>query len=77
MSLSKRAQYFQDVLTDRGLDREVLELPASTRTADDVAQTLGCQKAQIVKLLVFRSLADNRPVVVLASGPNRVNEVTI
>ncbi|RQV35413.1 YbaK/EbsC family protein [Burkholderia cenocepacia] len=77
MSLSKRAQYFQDLLADRGLQMEVLELPASTRTADDAARTLGCQKAQIVKSLVFRSLADNRPVVVLASGPNRVNEVAI
>ena len=77
MSLSKRAQYFQDLLADRGLQMEVLELPASTRTADDAARTLGCQKAQIVKSLVFRSLADNRPVVVLASGPNRVNEAAI
>lgn len=77
MSLSKRAQYFQDVLADRGLEMEVFELPASTRTADEAARTLGCQKAQIVKSLVFRSLEDNRPVVVLASGPNRVNEEVI
>ncbi|WP_246794945.1 YbaK/EbsC family protein [Burkholderia perseverans] len=77
MSLSKRAQYFQEVLAERGLEMEVLELPASTRTADDAARTLGCEKAQIVKSLVFRSLADDRPVVVLASGPNRVNEEAI
>ncbi|KAG8149059.1 YbaK/EbsC family protein [Burkholderia catarinensis] len=77
MSLSKRAQYFQDVLANRGLEMVVLELPASTRTADDAAQTLGCQKAQIVKSLVFRSMEDDRPVVVLASGPNRVNEEVI
>jgi prolyl-tRNA editing enzyme YbaK/EbsC (Cys-tRNA(Pro) deacylase) len=77
MSLSKRAQHFQEILASRGLDLEVQELPASTRTADDAAQTLGCQKAQIVKSLVFRSVPDNRPVVVLASGPNRVNEAAI
>ncbi|MBI0328433.1 YbaK/EbsC family protein [Burkholderia plantarii] len=77
MNLSKRAQYFQEVLAERGLEMEVLELPASTRTADDAARTLGCEKAQIVKSLVFRSLADDRPVVVLASGPNRVNEEAI
>jgi prolyl-tRNA editing enzyme YbaK/EbsC (Cys-tRNA(Pro) deacylase) len=77
MSISKRAQQFQDLLTDAGLNLTVLELPDSTRTADDAARTLGCKKAQIVKSLVFRAVADNRPIVVLASGPNRVNEETI
>ncbi|SDJ53705.1 Cys-tRNA(Pro) deacylase, prolyl-tRNA editing enzyme YbaK/EbsC [Paraburkholderia steynii] len=77
MGLSKRAQNFQEFLTNHGLDFKVQELPVSTRTADDAAQALGCDKAQIVKSLVFRSLTDDRPVVVLASGPNHVNERTI
>ena len=77
MSLNKRAQQFQDLLTDRGLNLTVLELPDSTRTADDAARALGCKKSQIVKSLVFRAVADNSPIVVLASGPNRVNEEAI
>jgi len=77
MSISKRAQQFQDLLTERGLGLTVLELPDSTRTADDAARALGCKKAQIVKSLVFRLVADDSPIVVLASGPNRVNEETI
>jgi len=77
MSISKRAQQFQDLLTGRGLNLTVLELPDSTRTADDAARALGCKKSQIVKSLVFRAVADNSPIVVLASGPNRVNEETI
>jgi prolyl-tRNA editing enzyme YbaK/EbsC (Cys-tRNA(Pro) deacylase) len=77
MSISKRAQQFQNILTDRGLSLTVLELPDSTRTADDAARTLGCKKSQIVKSLVFRVVADDTPIVVLASGPNRVNEETI
>ncbi|VTS28262.1 Uncharacterized conserved protein [Streptococcus dysgalactiae subsp. equisimilis] len=76
MSISKRAQQFQDILRQRGLDLTVQELPDSTRTADDAAQALGCEKAQIVKSLVFRTRA-NTPVLVLASGPNRVNEKAI
>lgn len=76
MSISKRAQQFQDILNQRGLDLTVQELPDSTRTADDAAQALGCEKAQIVKSLVFRTSA-NTPVLVLASGPNRVNEKAI
>ncbi|MEV6521484.1 YbaK/EbsC family protein [Longispora sp. NPDC051575] len=76
MTISKRAQKFQELLGERGLDLTVLELPDSTRTADDAARALGCEKAQIVKSLVFRTPTDD-PVMVLASGPNRVNEQTI
>lgn len=77
MSISKRAQQFQGILDERGLGLTVLELPDSTRTADDAARTLGCTKAQIVKSLVFRDTVTDRPVLVLASGPNRVDEVRI
>lgn len=52
MSISKRAQQFQDLLHERGLDLKVVEMPESTRTADDAARTPGCSKAQIVKSLV-------------------------
>jgi prolyl-tRNA editing enzyme YbaK/EbsC (Cys-tRNA(Pro) deacylase) len=74
MTLSHRARQFQDIIHQRGLDLVVQELPESTRTADDAARSLGCSKAQIVKSLVFRETGTGRPVVVLASGPNRVNE---
>jgi prolyl-tRNA editing enzyme YbaK/EbsC (Cys-tRNA(Pro) deacylase) len=77
MSISKRARQFQEILHTRGLDLTVVELPASTRTADDAARALGCEKAQIVKSLVFRRTGTDEPVMVLASGPNRVNEQAI
>jgi hypothetical protein len=37
MDISKRAQQFQDRLTQRGLNLSVLEPPDSTRTADVVS----------------------------------------
>lgn len=77
MIISKRAQQFQDALQERGLDLTVVELPDSTRTADDAAKALGCQKSQIVKSLVFRDETTGEGVMVLASGPNRVNEKAI
>lgn len=77
MSLSKRARQFQDILDQRGLDLTVVELPESTHSADDAARALGCEKAQIVKSLVFRGVATGEAVLVLASGPNRVNEKTV
>jgi prolyl-tRNA editing enzyme YbaK/EbsC (Cys-tRNA(Pro) deacylase) len=74
MTLSNRAREFQGIIHRRGLDLVVQELPESTRTADDAARALGCAKEQIVKSLVFRDTGTDRPVVVLASGVNRVDE---
>ena len=77
MGLSRRAQAFQDFLHERGLDLTVIELPDSTRTAEDAARGVDCNKAQIVKSLIFRTIATAEPVLVLASGANRVNEAAI
>lgn len=74
MSLSPSAQRVQNALAERGFDFRVLELPSSTRTAVEAAETIGCTVAQIVKSLVFRTRETQRPVLVLASGVNRVNE---
>ncbi len=75
--LSKSAQSVQNALVEKGLVFEVIELSSSTRTADDAAATIGCEVTQIVKTLLFRSVTTNRPVLILASGINRVNEKTI
>ncbi len=76
-NLSKSAQSVQDALSQKGLVFEVVELSSSTRTANDAATTIGCEVAQIVKSLLFRSANTNQPVLILASGINRVNEKTI
>lgn len=75
--LSKSAQSVQDALSKQGLEFNVLELPSSTRTANEAAQTIGCEVAQIVKSLIFRTKQTKNPILVLASGINRVNEKTI
>ena len=73
--LSKSAQSVQNVLTNKGFVKfKVVELLASTRTAQEAADTIGCEVAQIVKSLVFRTKKTNRPILILASGINRVNE---
>lgn len=73
-SLSESAQKVQDVLNRHGLTCKVMELPGSTRTAKDAAQAIGCRVEQIAKSLVFQGKTTNRPVLVVASGVNRVNE---
>src|SRR5690242_17841637 len=72
--LSASAQRFQAILRQRGYTHQVVELPASTRTAKEAAQAVGCQPEQIVKSLVFKGSQSQTPFLVLASGPNRVDE---
>ena len=72
--LSPSALRVQQALQAQGFDLQVLELPDSTRTAMDAAQAVGCQVGQIVKSLIFKAKRTGRPVLVVASGANRVNE---
>jgi prolyl-tRNA editing enzyme YbaK/EbsC (Cys-tRNA(Pro) deacylase) len=60
-------------LAAAGLEVEIREFPAGTRTAADAAAAVGCEVAQICKSLVFRVDGD-RPLLVIASGANRVDE---
>jgi prolyl-tRNA editing enzyme YbaK/EbsC (Cys-tRNA(Pro) deacylase) len=74
MNLSPSAKRVQDALQALGMSLQVVELPASTRSAAEAAAAVGCTLGQIVKSLVFRSLDSDRPVLVETSGSNRVNE---
>ena len=77
MNLSSSAQKVQQALDAVGMQLEVVELPASTRTSIEAAQAVGCQVGQIAKSIVFQALTSHRPILVIASGPNRVNEKVI
>jgi prolyl-tRNA editing enzyme YbaK/EbsC (Cys-tRNA(Pro) deacylase) len=72
--LSASARRVQEAVAARGFAFQVVEFPASTRTAADAAAANGCEVAQIAKSLVFRTKAEWRPILVIASGANRVNE---
>jgi prolyl-tRNA editing enzyme YbaK/EbsC (Cys-tRNA(Pro) deacylase) len=71
--LSESAQKVQSALQALELSLQVVELPNSTRTAAEAAEAVGSQLGQIVKSLVFRGEVSGRPVLILASGANRVN----
>ena len=71
--LSESANRVQDFLLEKGFSFEVKELPGSTRTAREAADSIGCAVAQIAKSLVFREKETNLPVLVIASGSNRVD----
>lgn len=57
-----------------GLEIEIRQHAASTRTAEEAAIACGCEVAQIVKSLVFAGRDSGRPVLILVSGANRVDE---
>lgn len=76
-TIAKSAQSVQTALDKHNLECKVIEFPASTRTAQEAADAIGCTVAQIVKSLIFKTKETNLPVLVLASGPNRVNEKII
>ncbi|MGH2398977.1 MAG: YbaK/EbsC family protein [bacterium] len=59
----------------RGVTVEIQEFPEGTRTAEQAAAAVGSSVGQIVKSLVF--IADGRPVLVLASGANRVDLIKL
>ncbi|MGA3217972.1 MAG: YbaK/EbsC family protein [Acidimicrobiales bacterium] len=75
--LSRTSARVADELRRLGATAEVREMPESTRTADEAAAAVGCSVAQIVKSLVFRSVAADEPVLVLVSGADRVDEARL
>lgn len=72
--LKESAQRVQDKLAELGYTNEVVELPDSTRTAQEAAEAIGCEVAQIAKSIIFRLKSTDNPLLVVACGVNRVNE---
>ncbi len=63
---------FQTALAALGLTRNVVELSVEARTSQQAADAVGVGVGQIAKSLVFT--VDGAPVMVVASGINRVDE---
>ena len=75
--LSPSAQKVQDALHALGFDLTVIEHAESTRTAQEAAERVGVTLGQIVKSLIFKGKTSGKPILVLASGANRVDEKRI
>jgi prolyl-tRNA editing enzyme YbaK/EbsC (Cys-tRNA(Pro) deacylase) len=72
--LPESARRVQHALAAAGITAQVVELPRSARTAADAAAAIGCRVEQIAKSLIFRCTGSDLPVLVIASGRNRVDE---
>lgn len=76
-ALHERVARFQQKLHDLGYDKEVKQLPQSTRTAKEAAEAIGCDVAQIAKSIIFRVKETDDPLLVVASGKNRIDEAIV
>ena len=73
-SLGPSVKRVQDALAAAGGGHTVVALAQSARTSAQAASALGCRVDQIAKSLVFRGERSQMPVLVIASGGNRVDE---
>lgn len=76
-NLSSSAKRVQAAIKKLGFEFQIKELPESTRTAAEAAAAIDCEVAQIAKSIIFKTKNSLKPVLVIASGANRINETTI
>ena len=72
-SLAMGVEQVQAALDIRRLDIAVIEFDSSTATAQEAADSVGCQLGQIVKSLGFM-INKTRPALVLTSGDRTIDE---
>ena len=72
--LPPSASRVQQALLAHNSRFRVVEMPSSTRTAQEAAATIGCSVAQIAKSILFKGAVSGKPILVIASGTNRVDE---
>jgi prolyl-tRNA editing enzyme YbaK/EbsC (Cys-tRNA(Pro) deacylase) len=72
--LSPSAGKVQAALRVLGFANQVVEHERPTRSSAEAAAAVGCTVGEIAKSIVFRATSSDRPVLVIASGANRVDE---
>ena len=60
-------------LVAAGIDAEILEMPADTRTAQMAATAAGCEIDQIAKSIIFQGADTGRVVLFITAGGNQVS----
>lgn len=76
-SLPDSAKRVASLLIQLQHDQPIVMLPSTGRTSAEAAAGLGCSVAQIAKSIIFKRLSDSAPVLVIASGVNRVDEAKV
>ena len=66
-------QRVERTLRELGYQHRIVELPDDARTAQAAADAIGCTPEQIAKSIIFRRERSGEPLLVVASGTNRVD----
>ena len=74
MALSPSAQKVQDALAAAGFAHQIVEFTQTTRSSAEAAAAIGCEVGDIAKSILFRAADSGQPVMVIASGTNRIDE---
>ena len=75
--LKNSSQRVQTILQEHKLELTVIEFRELTRTSQEAARTIGCEVGQIAKTLIFKGKTTGKPICIIASGKNRVDEKKI
>jgi prolyl-tRNA editing enzyme YbaK/EbsC (Cys-tRNA(Pro) deacylase) len=75
--LPASARRVADALAAAGVTTTIVVLDQAARTSADAAKAVGCEVGQIAKSLVFRLRESGRPLLVITSGANRVDEAKV
>ncbi len=76
-NLSESASRVQNILDEKNIPLEIVKFETTTHTAQQAADTIGCDVAQILKSLVFVKKPSMELFLIAASGKNRVNTKTL
>ena len=71
------AKIVQETAQKKGFPITIKNLSTPARTSLEAAKIIGCDLAQIAKSLIFKTKNSQKPVLIIASGANRVNEEKI
>lgn len=71
--MSSSVERVRTAAANAGLEIEIVQMPASTRTATQAAAACDCNVAQIVKSLVFQGADTGELKLFLASGRHQVD----
>ena len=75
--MTPSAEKVQAALHALGVEVAITEHESSARTSQEAADVLGCSVGQIAKSVIFRGMQSGEPVLVVASGANRVDEAKV
>jgi prolyl-tRNA editing enzyme YbaK/EbsC (Cys-tRNA(Pro) deacylase) len=75
--LKQSTQRFHDYLEDCKFDTQVVELKRLTRTSKETAELIGCEVGQIAKTLIYKGKKSQKPLCVILSGKNHIDEAKV